>query len=50
MYDKGIEGFIFSVSELVQVTVPILLLSIIDLITFPLRLVYNTLLPDSFLF
>jgi|688.fasta_scaffold2681938_1 hypothetical protein len=50
MDDKGIGGFIFSVTELVQLNIPLFLISVIDLITWPLRLLYNTIIPDSLLF
>lgn len=50
MDDKGINGFIFSITELVQVNIPLFFIAVIDLITWPLRLVYNTIVPDSMLF
>jgi hypothetical protein len=50
MEDKGIQGFLFSWSELFVANIPFLAIAIFDLITWPLRLIWNTIVPDSVLF
>ena len=50
MDEKGIQGFFFSWAELFTINLPTLFIGIFDLITWPLRLVWNTVIPDSVLF
>ena len=50
MEDKGIQGFLFSWYELISINLPFLFVAIYDVLTWPLRLIWNTVIPDYLLF
>ena len=45
--EKGIMGFTYAWTYLLTTTIPLFLAAIIDFITFPFRLIYLTVMPDS---
>jgi len=47
MDEKGAQMFVFVLVNFFSLNIPLLLMSIFDVLTFPIRLIVGTIIPDS---
>ena len=50
MDDKGIQGFALVLEIFFTLNIPVLFVGLFDILTFPIRLIWATVIPDSVLF